>query len=399
MSRRSWRPLRAGAALTFAAVLACLAAPAALPQVSERPPRVVVSTTGAFRAALAAAGPGTTIAIVPGVYAGGSYRQGLDGTAGAPIVIEAADPAHPPVFVGGYNGLQLSNASHVTFRDLVFERAEQNGINIDDGGTSETPSHHIVMTRVVVRDLPGGNRDGIKLSGVTDFVVETSTVERWGDAGSAIDMVGCHRGVIRESVFRHTPGIQVGNGIEAKGGSTQIAITGNRFEDAAARAVQIGGITSLSLFRPQPPGTAEAREVVVERNVFVGGETAVAFVGSDGGVVRFNTIYLPTRWPLRILQEHTAAGLVPSRRGAFTDNIVYWRGSHVMMNIGANTDAASFTFARNRWYREDAPARSHLTLPSAEAGGVHGVDPGFVSPPLDLRTRGDLPAGAYAAGP
>jgi pectate lyase len=374
------------ATLTILVALACLRTLAAW----SSPPRgslldVVVSTTQEFRAALSAAGPGTTISVNSGVYAGGSYRNGIAGTAEAPVVIQAADPARPPVFAGGDNGLQLSNARHVTLRDLIFERAGQNGINIDDGETFETPSHHIGIERVIVRDLPAGNRDGIKLSGVTDFVIEDSTVERWGDGGSAVDMVGCHRGVIRGSLFRHTPG------------STRITITGNRFEHAAARAVQIGGVTSLRLFRPQPPGRAEASGILVERNVFIGGQTAVAFVGSDGGVFRFNTVYLSTTWPIRILQEHTAPGLVPSRRGEFTDNIVHWRGPEVGVNVGANTDPASFIFARNRWYREDAPDSSRLPLPGVETDGVYGVDPGFVAPPIDLRTRGDLAAGAYAS--
>lgn len=356
---------------------------------------VVVSTTAEFRAALSGATPGTVISINPGRYEGNSARRGLTGTAAAPIVIQGRDPRQPPVFVGGSNGLQLSDAQHVTLRDLVFEQSQQNGINIDDGGTVETPSHHVVIARVVVRDIPSGNRDGIKLSGVTDFVVEESTIERWGDNGSAIDMVGCHRGVIRNSVFRHTPGMPVGNGVQAKGGSSRIAVTGNRFEDAASRAVQVGGSTGLQFFRPQPPDTAEARDVVVERNVFVGGETAVAFVGSDGGAFRFNTIYRPAKFLLRILQENTGPGFVPSRGAAFTDNIVYWSGDRVV-NIGARTDPSTFTFARNWWYRADDPARSRPELPSGEVAGVYGTDPGFVAPPIDLRTGGRLSHGAHS---
>ena len=365
---------------------------------SRTNPEIVVSTTAAFRAALSAARPGTIISVRPGVYAGGSYRSGIAGTAEAPVVIQGADPAQPPVFTGGYNGIQLSNARHITFRDLIFEGAEQNGISIDDGSTFATPSHHIRLSRVTVRDLPAGNRDGIKLSGVTDFLIEESRVERWGDGGSGIDMVGCHRGVIRGSQFRHEPGLRVGNGVQAKGGSTRITVVGNTFEHAAARAVQIGGTTSLPLFRPQPPANVEAREILVERNVFVGSETPVAFVGSDGGVFRFNTIYLPRSWPLRILQENRAPGMVPTRNGVFSDNIVYWRGGQVI-NIGRGTDPATFTFARNWWYRADGPDRSQLSLPSPETGGVHGIDPDFVAAPGDFRTVGGLRHGAFAPDP
>jgi hypothetical protein len=387
--------VRVAVALALAWLSGDAMVPLGRPSAPVQPSTLVVSTTPAFRAAVSAARPGTTISVAPGVYTGGSFHANVAGAPGAPVVIQGADRTRPPVFSGGANGIQFSDASHVILRDLVFDGAAQNGINIDDGGTFATPAHHIVFTRVTVRNIPSGNRDGIKLSGVTDFVVEDSVVTMWGDEGSAIDMVGCHRGVIRSSVFGHRPDLTFGNGIQAKGGSTGITITGNRFEHAAARAVQIGGTTSLTLFRPQPHDRAEARDVIVERNVFIGGQAPVAFVGSDGGMFRFNTIYLPALWPLRILQEHLAPGMVPSRNGAFTDNIVYWRGPQTI-NIGANTAASTFTFARNWWYREDAPAASRIPLPGPESGGVYGVDPKFVAPPENLRTLSAVPHGAYA---
>jgi hypothetical protein len=392
-----WSPMERSAIAVLLLVL-CSSVLLATGQRRARLPRpnaVAVSTTTEFRAALGAATPGTVIAVNPGTYSGGSYHANVHGTAAAPIVIQAADPARPPVFVGGYNGIQLSDASYVTFRDLIFEGASQNGINVDDASTFETPSHHIVLRRVTVRNLAGtGNRDGIKLSGVTDFVIEEANMSMWGEGGSAVDMVGCHRGVVLASVFRHVPGLTGGTGIQAKGGSSQITITGNRFEHATARAVQIGGTTSLSLFRPQPNGAAEAREILVERNIFVGSQTPVAFVGSDGGIFRFNTVYLPTSWPLRILQENRSPGLVRSRNGVYTDNIVYWSGSQVV-NIGRNTEPSSFTFARNWWYRADASSQSHIALPSPESGGVYGRDPEFVAAAADFHTLRDLPAGAY----
>jgi hypothetical protein len=365
------------------------------PPPPSNPDEVIVSTTSEFRAAISAARPGRVISLNPGVYEGGSYHSGISGSAEAPIVIQGRDPASAPVIRGGYNGLQFSDAQHIVFQNLIFEGAQQNGINIDDGETIETPSHHIRFVRVVVRNIPSGNRDGIKLSGVTDFSIENSTIERWGDGGSAVDLVGCHRGVISGNLFRHTPGMTGGDGVQAKGGSTGILITGNRFEHAAARAVQIGGTTSLQFFRPQPPDSAEARHITVERNVFVGSETAVAFVSSDGGLVRFNTIYLPTRFLLRILQENTTPGMVTTRNGVVTDNIFYWTGG-LVVNIGAGTDPTTFTFARNWWYRADAPASSRPTLPSTETGGVYGTDPGFIAAPSDLRTTGGIPYGAYA---
>ena len=85
---------------------------------------------------------------------------------------------------------------------------------------------------------------------------------------------------------------------------------------------------------------------------------------------------------------------MPSRNGSFTDNIIYWTGSQVV-NIGGNTDASSFTFARNWWYRADAPFDSQMALPSVESGGVYGVDPSFVAAPTDFHTLQSVPAGVY----
>lgn len=368
--------------------------PAAPAGMAQRAPVTVARTTAELRAAISTARPGTVISVSPGVYEGGSYHSGVAGTPQAPIVIQGADPANPPVIAGGNNGIQFSDARHLVVRDLVFSGPRQNGINIDDGGTFETPSHHIVLTRIAVRDLPAGNRDGIKLSGVTDFVVEQSVIERWGDQGSAVDLIGCHRGIIRDSLFRHTPGMEFGDGVQAKGGSTKIEILRNRFEHAAARAVQIGGSTGLEFFRPQPHDTAEARDILVERNAFVGGETAVAFASSDGGVVRFNTIYRPAKYLLRILQENATAGMIRTRNGRISDNIFYWVGD-LSVNIGEGTNPSSFVFERNWWYRVDSRAGSTPALPSAETGGRYGVAPGFVSPPENLRTVTGIRFGAF----
>ena len=62
------------------------------------------------------------------------------------------------------------------------------------------------------------------------------------------------------------------------------------------------------------PPHAEARNLVVEHNTFVGSDAPIAFVGVDGATVRFNTIHLPHRYAIRILQKTTAPGFVPCRK-------------------------------------------------------------------------------------
>src|SRR5262249_8299152 len=151
---------------------------------------------------------------------------------------------------------------------------------------------------------PKGNRDGIKLSGLEDFTVQDCVLERWGDGGSGVDMVGCHRGRIADCTFRQGGA----DAVQAKGGTAGIRVEHCRFEDYGERGINIGGSTGLEFFRPPlktfpTDGRYEARDIRVEENLFVGGMAPVAFVGVDGAVVRRNTIYRPQRWALRILQE------------------------------------------------------------------------------------------------
>ena len=267
--------------------------------------------------------------------------------------------------------MQLAEASHVELHDLKFTGASGNGISIDDGGTFETPAHHIVLRNLQISDIgPNGNHDGIKLSGVDDFRIEGCRIERWGiGSGSGIDMVGCHRGVIENNTFLHEKDAKLtgASGVQAKGGSRDIAIRRNRFENAGQRAINIGGSTGLQFFRPPlnqwPQGEEkyEAKDIRVEGNTFIGGLTPFAFVGVDGAVVRFNTIYRPQRWAMRILQETTEPGFAPSRNGLFFDNIVVFRSEQWIeggVNIGSKTQPQSFQFARNFWFCEDAPQRS-----------------------------------------
>ena len=205
---------------------------------------VTVSDDASLRAALRAAAAGTTLRIAPGQYQPGIYVSNLAGSAEHPAVIEGADPADPPCFQGGTTAWHLSDCQHLTLRNLAIQGQSANGINIDDGGDYESPSHHIVLEGVQVSDVgPKGNRDGIKMSGVDDFLVRRCRVEGWG--GQAIDMVGCHRGLIDECEFVGKEGYSQSSGPQTKGGSSQITIRDCRFQDAGSRAVNVGGSTGL----------------------------------------------------------------------------------------------------------------------------------------------------------
>jgi hypothetical protein len=293
-----------------------------------------------------------------------------------PIVLAAATLESPPVFHGG---VQLSDVVHVEIVGIVIAGAPANGLNIDDGGTFDTPSHDVVIRDVTVRDCGGrGNDDGIKLSGVDRFVLERCTIERWGRGGSAIDMVGCHGGLIEACTFRDRETDAAATGVQAKGGSRDVTIRRSRFEHAGERAVNLGGSTGLEYFRPRPEGF-EAKDITVEGCTFVGSTAPIAFVGVDGATVRWNTFYRPRKWFVRILQETREPGFVPCRRGIFADNLVAYLASEVQtpVNIGPATAPETFEFARNYWFCIDDPARDRPELPVVERDPAGGADPLF----------------------
>jgi len=335
-----------------------------------------------LKEAVAQSVPGSIILLEAGTYEGGLYLEHVNGEPGKPIKIMAADPRNPPVIEGGRECLHLVEPAYVELSDIIFTGAADNGLNIDDGGSYDSPASHIVLRNLVVVDVgPNGNRDGIKLSGVDHFVIENCTAERWGSDGSAIDLVGCHDGVIVGCTFRH--GDDTGaSGIQVKGGSRNITIRGCRFEHAGSRAVNIGGSTDLQYFRPQPPPGYEAKNVTVEGCIFIGSEAPVAFVGVDGAVARFNTIYRPKRWILRILQETVSPEFVPCRNVNFTDNIIAFMTGEVVetANIGVETAPETFAFSGNLWYAMDDPTASFPSLPTREMDGTYGLDPMFMDP-------------------
>ncbi len=342
---------------------------------------VTVNTRTQIVNAVEQAKPGTTILIAPGQYQGGLHFNGLRGQQGKPIILAAADKANPPTFQGNNSCFHLTDPGFVELHNLILTDASGNGINIDDGASYETPAHHIVLRALTIRDVgPEGNRDGIKLSGLDDFRVEDCTIERWGDRGSAIDMVGCHNGSVIGCTFRYRGDIEA-NGVQAKGGSRDIVIQRCRFENTGSRSVNIGGSTGLEYFRPKVDGY-EAKDITVEDCTFIGSSAPICFVGVDGAIVRFNTIYRPERYVIRILQQSLGDRFVPCRNGIFSNNLISFRSDEVRgtTNIGTGTAPDTFKFANNHWYCIDRPDRSdRLTLPVKESGGSYGIDPQFVN--------------------
>ncbi len=359
--------------------------------------------------AVGQATPGTAVVVHSGVYPGGIYLEGVYGSSTAPIWIGGAVAESRPIIDGGNEGIHISRASFVVLHDLEIRNTAYNGINVDDGGEVSNPlaTHHILFERLDIHDIGGsGNQDGLKLSGVRDFVVRRCEIRRCGGgmSGSGIDMVGCHRGVIADSKLNDISG----NGVQAKGGSKDIDIRWNHFKNAGQRSVNIGGSTGFQYFRPPLSETEpnfEARQIQVLSNVFEGSSTPAAFVGCIDSVFANNTLIDPQIWIVRILQETTSYGdyvFLPCGGNRFENNLAYFDSGQIRrhVNIGPDTDSSSFLFSNNLWYAHDNPSNSEPDLPAPESEGIYGENPKMKDPAADnYRIGPDSPAAGSGNSP
>lgn len=312
--------------------------------------------------------PGDTI-IVSGTLTKGEQLDNLKGSYENWIYIIGKNGAK---FEGGNTAIQFSDCEYIQISDLIIEGQLLNGMNIDDAGSYDTPTHNIKITNCTFRNMKGvGNNDLLKLSGFENFEITNCTFLNGSPAGSGIDMVGCHNGLIAGNHFENLGS----NSIQAKGGTRDIRITRNIFVDGGNRAVNIGGSTGLAYFRPQDSKT-ESQDMYVYSNIFVGGECAVAYVGTVNSHVFNNTIIGSRKWVFRILQETVDEDrFLSCGDNCFNNNIVLLDNNlSNTVNIGPNTRPESFEFESNLWYHINNLTWNH-NLPVKEKNGIMGQNP------------------------
>ncbi|MCC7465753.1 MAG: right-handed parallel beta-helix repeat-containing protein [Saprospiraceae bacterium] len=175
--------------------------------------------------------PGDTLLLHEGVYAGGLTIINLKGTQDQWITIKNA-PGATVIFEGGGNAIQFIEPAYLHIFGLIFQHQTANGVNTDDGGTYDTPAHHVIFEDCIFRDMSAsGNNDLLKLSGLDSFVVRNCLFQNGAGGGSGIDMVGCHYGKISGCHFQDMGA----NAIQCKGGSEHLRIEAN-FSKTAANA-------------------------------------------------------------------------------------------------------------------------------------------------------------------
>ncbi|MFN7935676.1 MAG: right-handed parallel beta-helix repeat-containing protein [Bryobacteraceae bacterium] len=300
--------------------------------------------------------PGTRILLHAGTYKGATTLTGLKGEPGKPIAI-SGDGNVTLEAAGGSIILAGSDLRYVVIEGLTLRGSTTHAINIDDGGSYEVPTEHLILRNLTIAGSgSGGNNDCIKLSGVDKFLVTKTNVSGC-NRGEIIDMVGCHDGIITGNYFHDT----VASGVQTKGGSSDILIHGNVFSDIPGRAVNAGGSTDLPFFRPIDAPHEAARISVIAnlflRNGAMSGAN-IAYVGCDGCLFAHNTIVDPKSWVVRILQETKAARFAPSRNGQFVNNIIQFQMGDIrtFVNVGADTAPETFLFGSNLWYATDQGA-------------------------------------------
>jgi hypothetical protein len=334
--------------------------------------------------------PGDSIIVHEGTYPGGVFVGNLQGNKNDWIRIIAAT-GETVIFEGGTNAWQFTDAAYLEISGFIFQHQTGNGLNFDDGGSYETPAHHIIFDHCTFRDMnASGNNDLLKLSGIDSFIVRNCTFLNGATGGSGIDMVGCHDSRIYENHFENLGS----NSIQAKGGTRNIWIERNTFINGGARAVNLGGSTGLQFFRPLD-APFESAELKVHANVFVGSEAPIAFVGTIHTEVINNTIYLPTKWVMRILQETVdTSRFPPCGYNTFRNNLIFIDDRvNVECNIGPNTAPETFTISNNLWFHSTQPGWAGPDLPVTDTDAIIQEDPLLTDPSSgDFHIAAESPA-------
>ncbi|MFZ1729351.1 MAG: right-handed parallel beta-helix repeat-containing protein [Bacteroidota bacterium] len=331
-----------------------------------------------LEAAAADALPGDTILFRSGTHAGGAYVANLKGRSPDAWITITGEPG--ALIYGGGNAFQLSDPEFVRITHLTFDGQTGNGVNIDDGGSYETPARSINIEDCEWLGINAtGNNDMLKLSGVDDFSVRRCRFINGSPGGSMVDMVGCHGGEFQNNRFENAGS----NCIQAKGGTANIGIQRNLFYNGGQRAINIGGSTGLPYFRPID-ASYEASDIFVFSNIFTGSEAPIAFVGAVNSYVVNNTIYLPEKWVVRILQESTDVRFKKCGFNVFINNLIVLdnRSAAPTFNIGSNTAPETFQFRNNLWYNIDNGSWAGPNVPAPDLESIVGSDPLLRAPAI-----------------
>lgn len=319
--------------------------------------------------ALQVAKPGDTVLMYPSVYSGDYFIQNLKGSRNARITLKGVNADQ--VIIEGAQAFQFSEIEFVNLQDFSLRGQSANGLNLDDGGTYDTPAKNVQISNIRFLKMNAtGNNDMLKLSGLDSFEVLNCHFFDGSPGGSGIDMVGCHYGIIRQCSFTNQ-----GNSIQCKGGSRFLRIEQNLFSNGGDRTLNLGGSTGAPFFRPVQ-ANYEASDILVSSNHFQGSQAPIAYVGCRRVQVSNNTFYNPTKWIIRILQESADTSFYQScANNIFSNNLIYASSIDPTINIGPYTSEKTFQFQNNLWFSSRNQNWKGPTLPVTESNGLYAINP------------------------
>jgi hypothetical protein len=321
---------------------------------------------GSIAAAATVATPGTFIKLAPGVHAANQFIPNLRGTPTAPIWI-GGEWGTVPRILGGAEGLHLTRPAYVVIQNLEIANQTANAINIDDGVAHTTDTEAIAIVNVYAHDIAATFDSAcFKVGGVNGLALYDS---RTRECTRGIDLIGVHGAALARNVLYAT----YSRAIAVRGGSTDVDIRQNFINDGGGYALELGGVTPASQFRPALSATmpnAEARRVRAFDNFLVGDMgTAFVFNTCSDCLVAHNFTGGNPNYLIRILQDTQAQGgytFEPTKNGRVINNSFQWMTGQLFGSVeydAARTQAGTFTFSHNLW---QAPPQ----LPSQEDGTV-----------------------------
>jgi hypothetical protein len=197
--------------------------------------RTINLTAGSsFETAVESLKPGDTLIVHAGTYAdSGRISISVRGTAGAPVLIKAADGEARPVVTrpsgaAVQNTINIEGATYLTIRGLEIAGNGGDGLNLSGG-----PSF-ITLEDLDIHDVDVGINFRSTMNNIT---VRRNQIRRTGIGnGTGEGMyVGCNAAtcIVRDSLLENNwihdalPGTTQGDGIEVKVGSHSNVIRGN----------------------------------------------------------------------------------------------------------------------------------------------------------------------------
>lgn len=336
--------------------------------------------------ALRRAGPGDTIQVKKGKYAGEREKLNfaVSGKPDAWIVLRAADGEVEVDGAGkAFEVVLISNRSYVAIEGISFHGAQDNVFHIG------TDASYVVVRGCKVYGAGGGG-DAIKVNGSDHIYIENCDCSDAGD--ELIDFMACGYCVSRGNFMHDQKKGQTAT--FAKGGCHFIMFEKNVVHGIrGAHAIMLGGDSGANLFNPKFPDI-ECESMIVRNNVIVDcDDSAIEVRGCRNGWVYNNTVIgCGTTFALVAVRP----GCTNSGGESFSSNIsifnnLFWNDGnmdrpflvHDKCKVGLRTGS-------NLWFNGKAgvPSRGGIDVMKEKDSKVN-VEPTLSSTDMGIRSYKD----------